>query len=68
MQMLSSKAKQVLKELLATNVPEISQIQLVYQTQSQNKQHKSQQTTQSNICAKYKAQSKWAKQPTKHIS
>ena len=41
-------------ELLATKVPEINLIQSVYQSQSQNKQHKSQQTMQSIICAKHK--------------
>ena len=46
-------AQQVLKELLATNVPEINQIQSVYQSQKQNRQYKSQQSmfNQTMQCA-----------------
>ena len=44
-------------ELLATKVPEINLIQSVYQSQSQNRQDKSQQSTQSITCAKHKLNS-----------
>ena len=42
-------------ELLATKVPEINLIQSVYQSQSQNKRHKNQQTmyNQTMQCAKH---------------